>query len=140
MEEIMSFANILLKLDKQQLELPKKKIEMPRLSKLLKEKMIFEIQGINQEKLDEITDMVTKVDMKTRDVNIDFTELKLSIICEGVKNPSFRDKELLEHFQVSTPYDLVKLMLTSGERDALYNEIQELSGYTAEVIKDIKKQ
>ena len=135
----MSFANILLKLDKQQLELPKKKIEMPRLSKLLKEKMIFEIQGINQEKLDEITDMATNIDMKTRDVNIDFTELKLSIICEGVKNPSFRDKELLEHFQVSTPYDLVKLMLTSGERDALYNEIQALSGYNSEVIKEIKK-
>ena len=61
----MSFTNILLKLDKQQLEMPKKKLEMPRLSKLLKEKMVFEIQGINQEKLDEITDMVTKVDMKT---------------------------------------------------------------------------
>jgi hypothetical protein len=57
-----------------------------------------------------------------------------------VKNPSFRDKAILEHFGVSTPYDLIKLMLTSGERDALYNEIQELSGYNAEVIKEIKKQ
>ena len=136
----MSFTSALLKLDRKQLELPKKKLEMPRLSKLLKEKMVFEIQGINQEKLDEITDMVSKIDLKTRNVDIDFVELKLAIICEGVKNPSFRDKEVMEHFGVSTPYDLVKLMLTSGERDALYNEIQELSGYNAEVRKEIKKQ
>ena len=136
----MSFTSALLKLDRKQLELPKKKLEMPRLSKLLKEKMVFEIQGINQEKLDEITDMVSKIDLKTRNVDIDFVELKLAIICEGVKNPSFRDKEVMEHFGVSTPYDLVKLMLTSGERDALYNEIQELSGYNAEVIKERKKQ
>ena len=136
----MSFTSALLKLDRKQLELPKKKLEMPRLSKLLKEKMVFEIQGINQEKLDEITDMVSKIDLKTRNVDIDFVELKLAIICEGVKNPSFRDKEVMEHFGVSTPYDLVKLILTRGERDALYNEIQELSGYNAEVIKEIKKQ
>ena len=135
----MSFTNALLKLDRQQLELPKKQLEMPRLSKLLKEKMIFEIQGINQEKLDEITDMVSKIDLKTRNVDIDFIELKLAIICEGVKNPSFRDAALLEHFKVSTPYDLVKLMLTSGERDALYNEIQALSGYNSEVVKEVKK-
>ena len=136
----MSFTNTLLKLDRKQLELPKKKIEMPRLSKLLKEKLIFEIQGINQEKLDEITDMVSKIDLKTKNVDIDFVELKLAIICEGVKSPSFRDAEVMKHFGVSTPYDLVKLMLTSGERDALYNEIQELSGYNGEVIKEIKKQ
>ena len=135
----MNLTSALLKLDREQLAMPKKKLEMPRLSKLLKEKTVFEIQGINQEKLDEITDMATNINMKTRDVNIDFTELKLAIICEGVKNPSFRDKDLLEHFKVSTPYDLVKLMLTSGERDALYNEIQGLSGYNSEVIKEVKK-
>lgn len=136
----MSLTNALLKLDREKLAMPKKKIEMPRLSKLAKEKIIFELQGINQDTLDEITDMATNLDMKTRNVDIDFVQLKLGIICEGVKNPSFRDKATLEHFGVSTPYDLVKLMLTSGERDALYNEIQELSGYNAEVIKDIKKQ
>ena len=136
----MSLTNALLKLDREKLAMPKKKIEMPRLSKLAKEKVIFELQGINQDTLDEITDMATNLDMKTRNVDIDFVQLKLGIICEGVKNPSFRDKATLEHFGVSTPYDLVKLMLTSGERDALYNEIQELSGYSAEVIKEIKKQ
>ena len=113
---------------------------MPRLSKLAKEKVIFELQGINQETLDDITDMSTNIDMKTRNVDIDFAQLKLAIISEGVKEPSFRDRATLEHFGVSTPYDLIKLMLTSGERDALYNEIQELSGYNSEVIKDIKKQ
>lgn len=135
----MNLTNALLKLDREKLAMPKKKLEMPRLSKLLKEKTVFEVQGIGQEKLDEITDMATTIDMKTRDVNIDFTELKLAIICEGVKNPSFRDAALLEHFKVSTPYDLVKLMLTSGERDALYNEIQALSGYNSEVVKEVKK-
>ena len=34
---------------------------------------------------------------------------------------------------------LKKLMLTSGERDALYNEIQALSGYNSEVVKEVKK-
>ena len=136
----MGLTNALLKLDREKLAMPKKKVEMPRLSKLAKEKVVFELQGINQEVLDDITDMSTNIDMKTRNVDVDFAQLKLAIISEGVKEPSFRDKATLEHFGVSTPYDLIKLMLTAGERDALYNEIQELSGYNAEVIKDIKKQ
>lgn len=136
----MSVSNVLLKLDKEKLELPKKSLELPRLSKLLGQELIFELQGINQSALDEITDMVTKLDMKTRDFSIDFQELKLAIICEGVKAPSLRDKELLKHFNCGTPYDLVRTIFTSGERDALYNEIQELSGYNGEVIKEVKKQ
>ena len=136
----MGLTNALLKLDREKLAMPKKAVEMPRLSKLAKEKVVFELQGINQEVLDDITNMSTNIDMKTRNVDIDFAQLKLAVISEGVKNPSFRDKATLEHFQVSTPYDLIKIMLTSGERDALYNEIQELSGYNSEVIKDIKKQ
>ena len=140
MEDFMSLTNALLKLDREKLAMPKKKVEMPRLSKLAKEKIVFELQGIGQDTLDDITNMATNIDMKTKNVDVDFAQLKLAIICEGVKDPSFRDKSTLEHFNVSTPYDLVKLMLTSGERDALYNEIQELSGYKAEVIKEIKKQ
>ena len=140
MEDFMSLTNALLKLDREKLAMPKKKVEMPRLSKLAKEKIVFELQGIGQDTLDDITNMATNIDMKTTNVDVDFAQLKLAIICEGVKDPSFRDKSTLEHFNVSTPYDLVKLMLTSGERDALYNEIQELSGYNAEVIKEIKKQ
>ena len=140
MEDFMSLTNALLKLDREKLAMPNKKVEMPRLSKLAKEKIVFELQGIGQDTLDDITNMATNIDMKTKNVDVDFAQLKLAIICEGVKDPSFRDKSTLEHFNVSTPYDLVKLMLTSGERDALYNEIQELSGYNAEVIKEIKKQ
>lgn len=140
MEDFMSLTNALLKLDREKLAMPKKKVEMPRLSKLAKEKIVFELQGIGQDTLDDITNMATNIDIKTKNVDVDFAQLKLAIICEGVKDPSFRDKSTLEHFNVSTPYDLVKLMLTSGERDALYNEIQELSGYNAEVIKEIKKQ
>ena len=140
MEDFMSLTNALLKLDREKLAMPKKKVEMPRLSKLAKEKIVFELQGIGQDTLDDITNMATNIDMKTKNVDVDFAQLKLAIICEGVKDPSFRDKSTLEHFNVSTPYDLVKLMLTSGERDALYNEIKELSGYNAEVIKEIKKQ
>ena len=136
----MSLTNALLKLDREKLAMPKKKVEMPRLSKLAKEKIVFELQGIGQDTLDDITNMATNIDMKTKNVDVDFAQLKLAIICEGVKDPSFRDKSTLEHFNVSTPYDLVKLMLTSGERDALYNEIQELSVYNADVIKEIKKQ
>lgn len=136
----MSVSNLLLRLDKEKLALPKKSLELPRLSELLGQELVFELQGINQSSLDEITEMVTSVDVKTKDFNIDFQELKLAIICEGVKSPSLRDKELLAHFSCSTPYDLVKTLFTSGERDALYNEIQELSGYSGEVIKEIKKQ
>ena len=136
----MSLTNALLKLDREKLAMPKKKVEMPRLSKLAKEKIVFELQGIGQDTLDDITNMATNIDMKTKNVDVDFAQLKLAIICEGVKDPSFRDKSTLEHFNVSTPYDLVKLMLTSGERDALYNEKKELIGYNAEVIKEIKKQ
>ena len=72
MEEYMSLTNVLLKLDREKLAMPTKKIEMPRLSKLAKEKTVFELQGIGQEKLDEITDMyyfTSIMDKRATDVN-----------------------------------------------------------------------
>ena len=61
MEDFMSLTNALLKLDREKLAMPKKKVEMPRLSKLAKEKIVFELQGIGQDTLDDITNMATNI-------------------------------------------------------------------------------
>mgnify|MGYP004505492453 CR=1 FL=1 len=136
----MSVLKALLKMDKKDFAMPKKYVEMPRLSKLAKEKIVFELQGIKQERMDEINEMVTNINMKTKDYNLDLNELRLSVISEGVIEPSFRNEELQDHFGVKTSYDLIKTMLTAGERDYIFNEIQQLSGYGENVVKEVKKQ
>ena len=138
-EKYMSVLKALLKMDKKDFEMPKKLVEMPRLSKIAKEKIIFELQGVSQIKMDEINELVMNINMKTKDYNLDINELRLAVISEGVKSPSFRDQELQAHFGAATAYDLIKAMLTAGERDFIFNELQQLSGYGEGVVKEVKK-
>lgn len=135
----MSVLKALLKTDKKDFEMPKKYIEMPRLSKIAKEKVVFTIQGISQIKMDEINEMVMNINVKTKEYNIDLNEMRLAVISEGVKDPNLRDADLQAHFGVANTYELIKRMLTSGERDYLFNELQNLSGYGEDVVKEVKK-
>jgi hypothetical protein len=128
----MNIIEKLLKLDAGKIELPQKEVEIKRLSKLSGEKVIFKLQGVHPDKQDSIREMAIKGD------KIDVAEVRLENILEGVKEPNLRDAALMKHFGAATPYDLVNKLLLPGEQDALYENIQELSGYGDDAVQEVK--
>ena len=83
------------------------------------------------------------IDVKGKDADIDITQLQLFTVIEGVVDatgaPMFKNKELMSKFKVSTPKDLVRAILLSGEIAKIYGEISELAGFGDNAVKEVKK-
>jgi Phage XkdN-like tail assembly chaperone protein, TAC len=127
----MNTLELLLKMDAKKLELPKKDVEIKRFSQP-DSPAIFTLQGLDADTIDSIRDMATKGD------NIDYSEIKLGTVLAGVVSPSLRDDSLMKNFGVATPHDLIKKLFSSGELNALYETISNLSGYGEDAIEEIK--
>ncbi len=126
---------LLLKLDPTTIKRPSKEVEIKRLSELAGEPVVFKLQALSPDEMEEIQENAIK-DLKT--VDIDIQEMKLFTVIAGVVEPSLKDKDLQKQFDAQTPKDLVYKLLLSGEIDGVYKEIQELSGYGDDSVKAIK--
>lgn len=134
----MSVVSSLLKIDAGKLDLPQKKYNIKRLSEAAGEPVVFVLSGIDEDKIDEIGEMSTTVNGDN--VKVDMNEVHLGTIVAGVLDPDLRDKQLMEHYEVKTPHDLVKKLLLKGERVEIYNKISNLSGYDDNAVEEVKKQ
>ena len=121
----MNLVEKLLKMDAGKIETPTKVITIQ--AKKLKEPIEFPCRAIDPEKFAEIQE--SSIVMKRGDVKkVESYKLKTLIIIEGCPEV-FKSKEVMDHFGVPTPKELIKKLLLSGEIDDLYNGINELSGY-----------
>lgn len=121
----MNLVDKLLKMDAGKIEVPSKVIKIN--SKKMKETLEFPCKAVDSEKYAEIQEgalEIRKGDVK----KINMYSMKTLIIIEGCPEV-FKSKEVMEHFGVLTPKELIKRLLLSGEIDDLYNGINELSGY-----------
>lgn len=64
-------------------------------------------------------------------------DAKLMSIVEGVVEPSMTDKDLLNHFNASSPKELAEVLFGS-EVTAISDAIMELSGVSEENEEDVK--
>jgi hypothetical protein len=119
----MNTIEQLLSLDANKLELPKREVEVTRLSDLTGKKVIFKLQGLDTETVDSIREMSIKEN------SVSTSELRAGFILAGVKEPNLRDPALLKKFGVPTPPEVVNKLLLPGERDTLFEEISDLSGF-----------
>lgn len=128
----MSLFNDLLEADvAKSEERPTKEVEIKSLSKKLGKKAVVTIQAVDPARNAEIQrKAVTFGKNGTKDIDI-FLLHSLTVV-EGVKEPNLRDKQLLAHFNASTPKELVKKLFLAGEIADLYTEIMELSGYVTD--------
>ncbi len=130
----MNTLDLLLQLDESKLKKPSKEVEMKRLSELTGERVIFKVEALTPAKMEEIQEV--SMDEATENINI--SELQNMTVLEGVKNPSFKSKELMEKFGVHTPKDLIRKILLPGEIITLYNIIGELSGFDGGAVEEVK--
>ena len=139
-KEAVNILDLLLGSDVGEIKLPTKEVEITRLSQVYGSPFILTIKAITPAKFEEIQDM--SIDVKGKDADIDITQLQLFTVIEGVVDPTgapmFKNKELMSKFKVSTPKDLVRAILLSGEIAKIYGEISELAGFGDNAVKEVK--
>ncbi|SNT18699.1 Phage XkdN-like tail assembly chaperone protein, TAC [Anaerovirgula multivorans] len=130
----MSTLDLLLQLDEQKIRKPKKEVEVKRLSEVSGDKVVFKIEALTPVKMDEIQELAIDKDND----RINTAGLQAMTVVEGVKDPNFKSKELMDKFNVYTPKDLINKILLPGEVLTLYNMIGEISGFDGGAIEEIK--
>ena len=130
-KEAVNILDLLLGSDVGEIKLPTKEVEITRLSQVYGAPFILTIKAITPAKF-----------VKGKDADIDITQLQLFTVIEGVVDatgaPMFKNKELMSKFKVSTPKDLVRAILLSGEIAKIYGEISELAGFGDNAVKEVK--
>ncbi len=132
--------DLLLGGDINKIELPTKKVEITRLSKVYGAPFYVTLQAMTTNTYEELQDMA--VTIRGKDVDIDTNLLHIFAVIEGTLDengkPLFKNKELLKKTGAITPKELVKKILLSGEIVSLYGEISDISGFNDDSIKEIK--
>ena len=82
------------------------------------------------------------VSVKGKDADIEISLLQILVVMEGVVDangkPMFKNKDLMTKFKASTPKELVRKLLLSGEIANIYGEIATLSGFGEGSVKEVK--
>lgn len=105
-----------------QKELPRAKYEVKRLSRLVEEPVILELQALPYGRAQEL-----------REVGNDQEVMILLAGC-----PELKDANLMAKFGGATPAEAVKNMLLPGEIADLSRAVERLSGYRQNTIREVK--
>ena len=107
-------------------ELPEKRVEVKRLSRLAGEPGVFRLKALTY-------DQTRRVQDKPRG------EQAVEMVLLGCTEPNWRAPGLLDPAKnIATPIDAIKAKLTAGEIDELAVEIQMLGGYIVRALEDVK--
>lgn len=139
-KEAVNIIDLLLGSDIGEIKLPTKDVEITRLSEVYGSPFILKVKALTPDKFEEIQDMSVKI--KGKDADIDINLLQLFSVIEGVVDDTgalmFKNKELMAKFKASTPKELIRKLLLSGEIAKIYSEISELSGFGDDAVKEVK--
>lgn len=125
----MNALERLLKADaKKVTEKPKKEIEITRLSKMFGEKFCVTVQALDTELLAEITEDNTEYSKSGKAKKSNNYKIGLEMVVNAVVEPDFRNTELLKHYSVATPNDLVAKLFLAGEIGKIAETVSELCG------------
>lgn len=107
-------------------ELPEKRVEVKRLSRLAGEPVVLRLKALTY-------DQTRRVQDKPRG------EQAVEMVLLGCTEPNWRAPGLLDPAKnIATPIDAIKAKLTAGEIDELAVEIQMLGGYIVRALEDVK--
>lgn len=105
-------------------DLPTKQVKVKRLSKLLKEDVVFTVRALPYGRVEDIKNAEG--------------DTAIPILLAGLVDPDPKDKTLQERFGGATPAETLKRLLLPGEIEDLSREVEKLSGYRAATIEEIK--
>ena len=139
-KEAVNVLDLLLGSDIGMIKLPTKEMEISRLSGVYGAPFIITVSALSPDRYEEVQDMAISV--KGKDADIEISLLQVLVVIEGVMDsngkPMFKNKDLISKFKASTPKELVRKLLLSGEIANIYGEIAELSGFGEGSVKEVK--
>lgn len=132
----MNLTEMLLTNDINEFKLPEKELEIKRLSGLYKAPFIITFRAIKPDEEEEIQRDCMAI---TKDgVDIDSSKMKYLTVGKCLLNPDIRNKELQKKFGVTNYMELLKKLFLIGEVTAVYEQIQEVSGYGKDKVEEVK--
>ena len=131
---------ILLGADRGKLRLmPTKQIEITRLSGIVGEPVIFTIRALTGEEFKEAQEAAYSLTKRGELEDVDGRMLQVMCVLNGTQDPNLKDKQLLDLYEAATPDELLNgSFLLPGEVSQLFNAIQELSGFGADAVAEVK--
>lgn len=139
-KEAVNVLDLLLGSDIGEIKLPTKEMEITRLSGVFGSPFVVTLSALSPDRYEEVQDMAVSV--KGKDADIEISLLQILVVMEGVMDPNgkpmFKNKDLMTKFKASTPKELVRKILLSGEIANIYGEIASLSGFGEGSVKEVK--
>lgn len=127
---------MLLSSDIHEFKMPEKELEIKRLSSLYKQPFIITFRAIRPDEEEEIQRDCMTI---TKDgVDLDSSRMKYLTVAKCLLNPDIRNKELQRKFTAENYMELMKKLFLIGEVSAVYEQIQELSGYGKDKVEEVK--
>lgn len=104
-----------------------KSYEVERLSAILGEPFVLDLRQIPNKRVREIQDDSMKIEGgKT---SVDQYKLTMGLLCDGIANKDFDNRDVLKHYGAATRKDLFDTLLNAGEIQDIANIISELCGF-----------
>lgn len=104
-----------------------KSYEVKRLSAILGEPFVLDLRQIPNKRVREIQDDSMKIEGgKT---SVDQYKLTMGLLCDGIANKDFDNRDILKHYGAATRKDLFDTLFNAGEIQDIANIISELCGF-----------
>ena len=131
---------VLLGADRGKLRLmPTKQMEITRLSGIVGEPVIFTLRALTGEEFKEAQEAAYSLTKRGELEDVDGRMLQVMCVLNGTQDPNLKDKQLLDLYEAATPDELLNgSFLLPGEVSQLFNAIQELSGFGADAVAEVK--
>ena len=103
-------------------QLPEKRVEVKRLTRLLGEPVIFRLKGLPYGRVEELRKLEEGAELQI-----------LLAGCEALRDPA-----LLAKYGAPTPAEAAKRLLLPGEIADMSREVERLCGYRERTIREVK--
>lgn len=104
-----------------------KSYEAKRLSAIMGEPFVLDLRQIPNKRVREIQDDSMKIEGgKT---SVDQYKLTMGLLCDGIANKDFDNRDVLKHYGAATRKDLFDTLFNAGEIQDIANIISELCGF-----------
>lgn len=104
-----------------------KSYEVKRLSAIMGEPFVLDLRQIPNKRVREIQDDSMKIEGgKT---SVDQYKLTMGLLCDGIANKDFDNRDVLKHYGAATRKDLFDTLFNAGEIQDIANIISELCGF-----------
>ena len=112
-----------------------KEFEIPRLTALIGAPFILHLRAIAPRKVREIQDSATNIEGNS--VSADTYKLYMGLLCAGITDRDFDNKEVLKHYGAATRADLFAKLFTAGEIQDIAQEISDMCGFGKKATKAV---